>query len=589
MEKLLSYTHMFFIVIIGIAFALQARAELYDDSYTLDCLATPPKAQYKGGMVINPEFNEGLNGWKMFEDAKVYHVTSNDGNKFIAASNRNPSYRSFTQTFDLETDKLYTFSAWLQVSHGKADIAAVFMMETGPEIAGWVTARKGCWSMLKGGLVVKAWGPADLHFATNNTDVDILADSISLHSFTQEEWKSHQQQKIHKVRRKRVRLQAVDQTGRPMANATVSLTQTRPGFPIGCTINQNILHNPAYQSWFLSRFKFTVFENELKWYSTEYMQGVEDYTTADAMMQFAESHNVIVRGHNVLWDNPSCQPQWARGLSGDNLFAAANKRTHSVVSRYKGRLIHWDVVNENMHYNFFETQLGKPSASTYFYQTANQIDPNALLFLNEFNTIECSGDPASSPSKYVEKINLLKAQGYNSKLAIGVQGHFPNNINLVYLRTALETLAQTGLPIWVTELDVSAGPNQAAGLDQVLHELYSNPAVQGIMIWAAPGANGCYAMCLTDNYNFNNLDTGNVVDNFMGKLKQGEHDDFDSPKTTDSNGFFETSLPHGEYEVKMSHPRLQEFYDFRKINIAPNKKKFTNSRVYRFTIIDPEN
>lgn len=74
------------------------------------CLAKPLIPQYKGGIVVNPELNEGLKGWTTFGDAKVHHVESDDGNSYIVASARNRSYRSFSQQFDLDKDKLYTLS-----------------------------------------------------------------------------------------------------------------------------------------------------------------------------------------------------------------------------------------------------------------------------------------------------------------------------------------------------------------------------------------------------------------------------------------------------------------------------------------------
>lgn len=58
----------------------------------------------------------------------------------------------------------YCCAAWFQVSHGKADVAAIFKTKTSYETAGWVTAQSGCWSMLKGGFVVNATGPAELYF-----------------------------------------------------------------------------------------------------------------------------------------------------------------------------------------------------------------------------------------------------------------------------------------------------------------------------------------------------------------------------------------------------------------------------------------
>ncbi|KAL6514630.1 hypothetical protein OROGR_020209 [Orobanche gracilis] len=547
MAKLLISYNLLFTFIQYIIFGFPASAVPYDYSFTHECVAKPLRPQYDGGIVMNPEFNEGLKGWTTFGDAKIDHeTTSYDGenNHYIVASKRNQSYHSLGQTFDLESNKLYSFSAWLQVGNGDADIAAIFKTETSYETAGWVTAQKGCWSMLKGGLVLNVSGPVQLYF---------------------------------EVRKRRVKFHAVDQHGRPIPNATISITQRRSSFQLGCAINQNILQNSAYQNWFLSRFRHTVFENELKWCSTEKSQGSEDYSVSDALVRFAESHGVPIRGHNVFWEDPSYQPSWLNGLSPDVLRAAANKRVNSVVARYKGQLFHWDVANENLHFNLFESKLGN-DASTTFYQKTNQIDPKTTPFLNDYNTIEDSRDGKSSPTKYLQKIKDLRERGYNGPLGIGLEGHFDSTIaNLPYIRSSLDALASAKLPIWVTELDVTSGPNQASYLDQVLSEIHSHRAVQGIMIWAAWSPQGCYRMCLTDN-NFKNLATGDVVDKFINQLAHYG----DLPEIiTDSNGFYEGSLYHGEYEVKISQPNGDEFFDLKHINVVPKEEM---PDIYRFKI-----
>ncbi|CAA0831684.1 Glycosyl hydrolase family 10 protein [Striga hermonthica] len=429
-------------------------------------------------------------------------------------------------------------------------------------------AVSGCWSMMKGGLHVNASGSAHLYFESENTDVEIWADSISLQSFTHEEWKSHQQQNVERSRKKIVKFEVLDNEGFPVENATVSISQLYHKIPVGCAINQNILGNQAYQDWFTSRFSYTVFEDEMKWYSTEPSQGVENYAVADSLIQFAQNHGISVRGHNILWDDPKYQPSWVSGLSGEALQEAANRRVESVMSRYQGKLIHWDVMNENLHFHFYEDKLG-PSASTNFYQRASQLDGQVTLFMNDFNTIEEPGDYASSPANYAQKIQGLKASGL-IKLGIGLESHFPHQEpNLPYIRASIETLAAQGATIWVTELDVAQGYNQATYLSKIIDELHSNQAVQGMMFWSAFKPQGCYQMCLTDG-NFNNLQTGNVVDNFLNQLKHA----YDSMSgTTDSNGFFQKSLYHGKYEVRISHPDRPGQDDVHHIHVLPQQHR----------------
>ncbi|KAL0454315.1 UNVERIFIED_CONTAM: Endo-1,4-beta-xylanase 5 [Sesamum latifolium] len=492
------------------------------------------------------ELKDGLKGWTTFGDSKVEHgQSSHDGNNYIVASKRHQPFHSFTQKFDLDKDKLYTFSAWLQVSDGNADIAAVFKTQNSYETAGWVTAQKGCWSMLKGGVVVNASGPAHLFFQTASPCNHLHTKSGNPTNNTA--------------------LRSGGST-RPAHYKRDGLNQTTAAeLPIGLCDQPK--HPPELRVPELvssSQIKYTVFENELKWYSNERSRNSEDYSVSDALVQFARSRGAAIRGHNVFWDDPRYQPSWVGGLSTNDLWAAANKRIYSVVGRYKGQLFHWDVVNENLHYNYFESKLGY-NASNVFYEKANQIDSRTTPLLNEYNTIEESRDGASSPAKYLQKINQLRSQGYYGPLGIGLEGHF-SSANLPYVRSAIDTLASAKLPIWVTELDVSAGPNQANYLEQILWELHSHYAVQGIIIWAAWSPQGCYRMCLTDN-SFRNLATGNVVDKVRGQWAQADG----VQGTTDSEGLFEASLYHGEYEAKISHPKTNKFSNLKKFRVLPNK------------------
>nr|GMC56781.1 endo-1,4-beta-xylanase 5-like [Ipomoea batatas]GMD27708.1 endo-1,4-beta-xylanase 5-like [Ipomoea batatas] len=503
--------------------------------------------------MVNPEMRDGLNGWFGFGNINDVNLTvgvSKEGNNFIIASNRKEPRDGFSQKFDLVKDNHYIVSGWIQLSEGEADVAAKFKTATGKVYAAWVVARSGCWSMFKGGFVANVSGPSELHFECNNTQTEIWAGSISVKAFTPEEWTSHQTKSVEKIRKTKVAIEVVDGEGKPLPNATISLIKGRPNLPFGCAINKNILNNKAYQNWFFSRFKYTVFEDEMKWYTTEPSQGREDYSAADALLRLVKARGVAVRGQNIFWDDPNFQPSWVPKLTPTQLSAAATKRINSVVRRYAGQVIHWDVVNENLHSSFFESRLGA-DASARFYRTASALDGKATPFLNDFNTIEHKEDGASSPSKYLQKIAQLRAQRYSGPLGIGLEAHF-DTPDLAYVRTALDTLATAKLPIWITELDVSSRPNQAQYLGQIINELSSHPAVHGIVLWSAWKPSGCYKMCLTDN-NFRNLATGDVVD---GVIKAMSHEGLVG--TTAANGSFETSLFHGEYEVQVDHPLLDQ-------------------------------
>lgn len=131
------------------------------------------------------------------------------------------------------------------------------------------------------------------------------------------------------------------------------------------------------------------------------------------------------------------------------------------MSKYRGQVIAWDVENENLHFNFFESKLGW-SASGLFYNWAMKVDQSIPLFMNEFNTIEYSGDAASSPARYLQKLDAIRRFPGNNggRFGIGLESHFGPSPNIPYMRSAIDTLGSAGVPIWLTEVDVSNSPNQ---------------------------------------------------------------------------------------------------------------------------------
>ncbi|VVA97298.1 unnamed protein product [Arabis nemorensis] len=183
---------------------------------------------------------------------------------------------------------------------------------------------------------------------------------------------------------------------------------------------------------------------------------------------------------------------------------------------------------------------------------AHANDPKTTMYMNEFGTLERPKDLASSPARYLQKLRELQTIRVAGKIpfGIGLESHF-SIPNIPYMRSDLDILAATGLPIWLTEVDVKAPPNvQGKYFEQVLREGHAHPQVKGMVTWTGYNPSGCFVMCLTDG-TFKNLPTGEVVDKLLrewGGL---------GGKTTglsDADGFFEVSLFHGDYGLNISRP-----------------------------------
>ncbi|XP_027364759.1 endo-1,4-beta-xylanase 5-like [Abrus precatorius] len=524
----------------------------YDYSAPTECLVEPERAQYEGGIIVNPGFDHNIEGWTVFGNGAIEERISNEGNRFIVARKRTQPIDSFSQQVQLKKGMLYIFSAWFQVSEG-SDTVTVLFKTNGSEVVrgGHVVAKHGCWSLLKGGIVANFSSPAEIFFESKNSTVEIWADNVSLQPFTKEQWRSHQDASIERVRKRRVRFKITHINETALEGAKVEAQPLKMNFPFGCGMNHNILTNKEYQNWFVSRFKFTTFTNEMKWYSTEIIEGQENYTIADAMLKFAKDNGISVRGHNIFWDNEKFQPEWVKTLSPEELSEAASKRLKSVVSRYKGELIAWDVMNENLHFCFYEDKLGE-NASAEAFAATYQLDPEPNLFLNEYNTIEYSRDEIASPHNVLSKLRSIMNYPGNREIpvAIGLQGHFtPGQPNIAYMRSGLDLLASAQVPIWLTEASVDSDPNAAEYFEEILREGYSHPSVNGIIMFAGPSQAGFNNTPLADE-NFKSTAAGDVVDKLIAEWG------IIRPHfaTADSRGFVDVSLHHGDYDVTVTHP-----------------------------------
>ncbi|MCD7449642.1 hypothetical protein HAX54_000872 [Datura stramonium] len=527
---------------------LVSGATPYDYSATIECLKQPLDPQYGGGLITNPGFAKGTEAWEVDGQVKI-EARKSGGNKFIVAYNRTTPY-SVSQSFHLKEGLFYAFSAWVQLSEGSDIVVAMIYNSVQETVAtvGSVIAKSGCWSMIKGGLTVDHNAPAVLHFQCNNTRSELWVDSVSLKEFTKYEWQKNRLKNTEKARKRTLRVNVVNMDGKKIGGAKIKIQQRKLQFVIGCATPSSILMSESYQKWFVSRFTAAVFDNEMKWYYVEGLQGHENYSIPDAMLKFFEDHGIDVRGHNILWGADTIQ-RWVKDLPPRQLLSESVRRMGSVMSRYAGKLVAWDVVNENLHHPLFEERLGK-NASAIFYKIASSLDSRATLFLNEFNTLEHPGDMISIPSKYVEKLQEIKAFPGNEELVIGIglQGHFDGHPNIPYVRAVFDLLGETKMPIWLTELNVEPCPKQTYFLEEIMREAFAHPAVKGMMIWIGWKPDRCNEMCLL-NKKLQNSASGDVVDKLLAEWKTTN-----LRGVTDKEGSFEVKVFHGDYDVTIYNP-----------------------------------
>ncbi|PZV16174.1 MAG: 1,4-beta-xylanase, partial [Pseudanabaena sp.] len=272
----------------------------------------------------------------------------------------------------------------------------------------------------------------------------------------------------------------------PIPNAEIKIEQVSHAFQFGTSLRTEMFNNdvPTFeQTKYLQIAKELansgVHEDALKWYSTERNRGQINYADADRILAWSErNYSLPMRGHNLFWEVEKWNQEWLQKLEKDDLRQAVLQRATEVCTRYRGRITEYDVLNETLHGNFFRGRLGDRIIDEMFAQCA-KADPQARLYLNEYDIL--SGKLVDT---YVQKIRVLLDRGVPIG-GIGIQAHIRENISVAQMQASIDTLAQFGLPIKITEVSVIADNESRKA--QVLSDLYrvafSHPAVKGITLW----------------------------------------------------------------------------------------------------------
>jgi endo-1,4-beta-xylanase len=256
------------------------------------------------------------------------------------------------------------------------------------------------------------------------------------------------------------------------AEQTLRALAARHGLRIGTAVDMAALSEPEYREIASTEFSTVTAENVMKWESLEPTRGTYDWTAADELVRFAQRNRQLVRGHVLVWQNQL--PGWlTQGVADGSIDTAELRdllRRHitTVVSRYRGSIWQWDVVNEaasdpwdtpsTIHYKGFWAQHLGPGYIADAFRWARAADPKALLFYNDYN-IEAFGsdDPATDKTRFVyDLVRRLRAEGVPID-GVGIQGHLGTqygNYHPFQVADALGRFARLGVATSFTEVDV---------------------------------------------------------------------------------------------------------------------------------------
>ncbi len=305
------------------------------------------------------------------------------------------------------------------------------------------------------------------------------------------------------------------------------LTQPH-GFTMGAAMSYSQLRKDKYLDLLKTHFGTITATNELKAYSllderasraADDGMPVMNYKQADAMVGWAQSNGLKVRGHVLVWDAYMCDWFFREGYSKTKDYADSEtiqKRTEYYITqvithfeeKFPGVVYCWDVVNEavgdgiteympndprhlrtmrNGGVNLFQKYMGNQYVELSFLYARNAVDAlgaDIKLYYNDYNAYFT--DKAAAIQNLVRSVNSYAKDenGNPRKLmdGVGMQGYIGGygtqsgclvDSHIMMIKNAILGYAALGMDVQITEMAVrNFEPEQAGKHAQYYAKLF---------------------------------------------------------------------------------------------------------------------
>jgi len=226
------------------------------------------------------------------------------------------------------------------------------------------------------------------------------------------------------------------------------------------------------------------------------------WNNPDNFVNACTTNNFKVHGHVLLWHSQN--PQWvwdqiasktgvvASGMDKNKALTIMKGYITDVMTRYKGKIYSWDVLNEAFPDNAGSSADWKDAirknasgegqdanpwyiaiGSDFVYEgflAARLADPGAILYYNDYNTD--NSNRARLIRDMVQEVNQKYKTAYPNETrllieGIGMQEHHNTNVQTSSIRATINLFRPLGVKLSISELDV---------LCQGYSDYSSNPA-----------------------------------------------------------------------------------------------------------------
>lgn len=263
------------------------------------------------------------------------------------------------------------------------------------------------------------------------------------------------------------------------------------------------IYSPPQTENFTSYWNQVTAENAGKWGSVEGTRDQMNWGPMDESYNLAKDNGFPYRFHILTWGGQ--QPGWINDLGPEEQLEEIEEWYKAVAERYPD-MEYVEVVNEGS--NGHQLPDGESGDADYIdalggtgetghdwiitaFEMARQYFPDSKLMINDYNIVSSNTWNTPNAQNYKNIIDDLVERDLID--VIGVQSHAFSTVGSAsQIKSVLDLLAETGLPIQATEMDIQGNSDlsqeesdqeQLENMKRIFPTFWEHPAVEGVTFW----------------------------------------------------------------------------------------------------------
>lgn len=336
---------------------------------------------------------------------------------------------------------------------------------------------------------------------------------------------------IEMYRKGDVLISVVNERGKPLKGASISVKQTTQDFLFGALLfdlTSNKIdpeREKLFKERFLELFNYGIIP--FYWGGYEYNPGQPQWMSREKILNWCIENGITAKGHPLAWTNTAGMPSFIYDLSLEDSEMLLKSRIFENVLGFDQVSI-WDVVNEPTNMVSWEMALKDKEGKRRYdnsiplaeiedwveeaFNTAHRANPDKHLVLNEFKQFA----DKNTRSRFYTFVDDLLKKGTPIN-GLGIQAHEPRQdwYSPVDVWETLNLYAEFNLPVHITEFSpqsrgaaIEGGyrtgtwteETQAEFAEMMYKIWFGHPSVKSINWWGFSDVNGWLPGCgITDD------------------------------------------------------------------------------------------